>query len=253
MLTGIYCFTNNINNHSYVGQAVNIERRFRDHITRAYNGREQYSKNSLYHAIRKYGITHFTFRILELCSKEALDDREIYWIDKLDSYFHGYNQTTGGKNFKESYIKFSREKIELLKKDLQETSLTFEEIRNKYGVSIGYVSDINNGNIHFDENLSYPLRLKSKAKSKTCPICGGIKDTHSKLCMDCFKRKKHDNRIPRPERNELKNLIKTTSFVRIGKLYGVSDNTVRNWCKEMNLPYQRYKIKALTEEEWINI
>ena len=47
-------------------------------------------------AFRKYGIENFSFEILEECSKEDLDDREIYYISKYDSYFNGYNQTTGG-------------------------------------------------------------------------------------------------------------------------------------------------------------
>lgn len=47
-------------------------------------------------AFRKYGIENFSFEILEECSKEDLDDKEVYYISKYDSYFNGYNQTTGG-------------------------------------------------------------------------------------------------------------------------------------------------------------
>lgn len=44
----------------------------------------------------KYGIENFDFYILEECEPVELDDREIYWIDALDTYNHGYNMTLGG-------------------------------------------------------------------------------------------------------------------------------------------------------------
>jgi len=37
-------------------------------------------------------------------------------------------------------------------------------------------------------------------------------------------------------------MIKTKSFVNIGKLYGVSDNAVRKWCKYYGLPYRKRDI-----------
>jgi len=50
-----------------------------------------------YRALRKYGIENFTFQIVELCVQSDLDDREIYWIGKYDSFTNGYNETLGGK------------------------------------------------------------------------------------------------------------------------------------------------------------
>ena len=34
MTRGIYCFTNKINNKQYIGQSMNIEKRYSDHKTR---------------------------------------------------------------------------------------------------------------------------------------------------------------------------------------------------------------------------
>ena len=44
----------------------------------------------------------FKFIIIELCSEEELDDKELYWINKFNSLNkkYGYNILSGGKQFK---------------------------------------------------------------------------------------------------------------------------------------------------------
>lgn len=43
----------------------------------------------------------------------------------------------------------------------------------------------------------------------------------------------------RPSKEELLELIKTKSFTSIGKTYGVTDNTIRSWCKDYGIPYRK--------------
>jgi hypothetical protein len=43
--------------------------------------------------MRKYGRENFSFQILEECSEDKLAEREIYWINKLNTYKNGYNET----------------------------------------------------------------------------------------------------------------------------------------------------------------
>jgi hypothetical protein len=50
----------------------------------------------VYLAIQKYGVENFTIEVLEFCeSQENLDDREVFWIDELDTYNSGYNRIDG--------------------------------------------------------------------------------------------------------------------------------------------------------------
>jgi hypothetical protein len=49
---------------------VNIERRYREHINRAENLAKTESHSVLHRALKKYGISNFSFTILEECSKE---------------------------------------------------------------------------------------------------------------------------------------------------------------------------------------
>lgn len=68
----------------------------------------------------------------------------------------------------------------------------------------------------------------------------------SKECHEKDRRK-----VERPSSNELLELIKTTSFVKIGLLYGVSDNAIRKWCKLYGLPYKQKDIKNLINNEHV--
>ena len=99
MITGIYKITNQINNKIYIGQAVNIRRRWTDHKYRSSIPNKEYEKY-LYRAFRKYGLENFSFEILEECTREQLNERENYYIllyHSNDSQY-GYNETSGYEN-----------------------------------------------------------------------------------------------------------------------------------------------------------
>ena len=91
-MIGIYKIQNLINGKIYIGQSIHIKARFNAHKSEARNG----NTRPLYNAIRKYGVENFSFEIIEECSKEKLNEREIYWIKKYDSFHNGYNLTPGG-------------------------------------------------------------------------------------------------------------------------------------------------------------
>lgn len=96
-MIGIYKITNKINGQCYIGQSINIARRWKEHI------QASTTKNSqLYIAMRKYMIENFTFEIIEECSENKLNEREKYWIQYYDSYNNGYNMTNGGESGKKA-------------------------------------------------------------------------------------------------------------------------------------------------------
>ena len=90
-MIGIYKITKKENGKSYIGQSNNIQRRFLEH---------KYKKDiPIELAIQKYGIDAFTFEILEECSLDELDSKEIYWIEYYNTYKgFGYNCSSGGGN-----------------------------------------------------------------------------------------------------------------------------------------------------------
>ena len=86
---GIYKVTNKINGKVYIGQSVDIGKRWRQHMTAE-------DDNYFHKAIQKYGVENFEWEIIEKCKKKDLDEREIYWIEYYDSFNKGYNCTKGG-------------------------------------------------------------------------------------------------------------------------------------------------------------
>jgi len=91
----IYVIKNIVNDKVYVGQADNAYDRFRRHRNNHVSSDKQNLK--IVNAMKELGKDNFYFVILENCSDELADEREMYYISKFDSVKNGYNKTYGGK------------------------------------------------------------------------------------------------------------------------------------------------------------
>lgn len=89
-ICGIYLIENIINHRKYVGQSINISKRWKIHLDRYNRAGKEYDK-VLYKAFRKYGIENFKFSIIEECPQEKLNERELYWIRYYNAFHNGYN------------------------------------------------------------------------------------------------------------------------------------------------------------------
>lgn len=88
--TGIYRITNIETQMCYVGQAVDIADRWRQHIKRALNA-EPRTQNKLYPAMYQEGLEKFTFEVIEECDQSKLNEREDYWQDFYKAKEYGYS------------------------------------------------------------------------------------------------------------------------------------------------------------------
>ena len=89
----IYKIENKIDGKIYIGQTQRtLEERMKEHRR---NSRKSYVDR----AIKKYGIENFSVEIVEECETfEKLNEREIFWIEKLNCKFpNGYNLSDGGQ------------------------------------------------------------------------------------------------------------------------------------------------------------
>lgn len=91
---GIYKIENMVNGKVYIGQSKNVYKRFSQHRAKLNSG--THCGRHLQFAWNQYGEECFDFALIEECRQDELDDREIYWIEKYDSFTHGYNATVGG-------------------------------------------------------------------------------------------------------------------------------------------------------------
>ena len=92
---GIYCIENILNGKKYVGKSIHIEERIKTHF-RELRKNVHHNKH-LQNSYNKYGEENFKWSIIEECSKEDLNEREIWWIKETGAYKNGYNSTLGGE------------------------------------------------------------------------------------------------------------------------------------------------------------
>lgn len=158
----IYGIKNNVLNQIvYVGQTIHWPRRQLAHKSTAFNPNDPSYEFPLYRAIRKYGIENFSFEVLCECDNSELNSREIALIREYDTYYNGYNLTTGADHIGERTRQFSKEIIKQVVEEIKFTNQTFDEIGSKYGMSAGSVSLINLGKHSYTEDYDYPLRPSS--------------------------------------------------------------------------------------------
>ena len=98
MTCGIYMIVNKETKQKYIGQSINIERRWGQH-KRGTNYNTQYIDK----AIKKHGVDNFDYIIIEEVPRNKLNEREKYWINFYNTFRdpNHYNLLIGGDGFGE--------------------------------------------------------------------------------------------------------------------------------------------------------
>lgn len=205
-MIGIYKITNKINGKAYIGQSKHTKRRWREHV----NGLEN---STISNAIKKYGEENFIFEMLEVCSIEDLNSREIYYIDKFKTFGEGYNMTIGGDGVKGVGKVLAPEDIPNIISDLRSNTPT-EEIADKFRVCVEMVNRINRGGAWVIEGESYPIRESLPERIK----------------QEMDKEK----------------LLETVAILGFkGAVYDMTGNGVKARCEMLGLPTRIKEIKEL--------
>lgn len=84
-MIGIYKITSPTNK-IYVGQSIDIEKRFKQ-----YRRLDCKKQPKLYNSFTKHGVENHIFEILEECSLDELNVKEVFWKQKYNTISEGLN------------------------------------------------------------------------------------------------------------------------------------------------------------------
>ena len=105
----------------------------------------------------------------------------------------------------------------------------------------------------FNEDIANELREEKEKKTYFCKRCGKtIGKNKTGLCNECYLEMQREGK-KYPDREELKDLIRNFPFTEIGKMYKVTDNAVKKWCKKFNLPSRKKDILQISDIDWLKV
>lgn len=147
-------------------------------------------------AIKKYGRENFKKEILEHCqTKEELNKREIYWIEKLNTIEEGYNITTGGEGT--VGYKFTEEQ-----KNKMSQSHKGKKLTNEHKENIGIASKKRWSDLEYKENV------KKAQKNGRSKLSIEDKILAESRRIETFNKNKHNYKFRNGQVNSIEHRLK---------------------------------------------
>lgn len=113
--SGIYIITNLRTGKSYVGQSGNVYRRRKQHFSALKSGKHENWRMQF--EFNRYGRRNFRWRVLEWCPPNQLNEREKYWITRLNTRTpKGFNLTWAPYLREDNYLHQTAKQHALAKK-----------------------------------------------------------------------------------------------------------------------------------------
>lgn len=171
MTVGIYALLFDTYDPFYIGQSINVEKRYKEHLYSLSKGN---SNKKLLYAYENYGKPELI--VLEECSVTSLDGREAYYISSLDAVNSGLNEWPGAvgvcRGSKHPNARYTDEQIlAVIKLLTADTIIPFAEIKIKTGVSLSNIQNISSGRVgaHLKEIIPVEYSILEARKGNRMP------------------------------------------------------------------------------------
>lgn len=252
-ICGIYKITNKINDKCYIGQSIDIIKRWKTEY------KWYHINKHLLAAFNKYGLENFNFEIIEECEPSLLNEREQFWISIYNSFDRnfGYNKTLGGAGTPGRTFVMSEEtknKIRLANTGHKFTSEQLDEFRNiirdnqiviycyetnKYYTSIANASR----ELNICKEAIRHVIMKQDSQALNYRFCK-INDNINEFITNCqqvdiyikennLSLKQYYNKINRPDKKKVKCIetgIIYESIADASIKTGINDNGISKCC-----------------------
>lgn len=194
--SGIYMLTNKLTNDIYIGQSIDISKRFKHYFNLSYIK----SKDSfrISRALIKYGYSNFYVTILEYCDKSDLLIREQSYFDKLNPQYNILKIAGSSLNFKHSEETKAKISKSLKGVYVKEKSALFGRIHTKETKNLMSLKKLNKNNPFFGKthseetkNLMREVALgrihSEETKLKMSTVRGNPVNIYEKCSSEGFK------------------------------------------------------------------
>lgn len=178
MTIGIYKLVWEDSDKVYIGQSVNIERRYTCHKSELNRGVHSTYVQNMYN---KYGIP--SIEIVEECKIEELDKKESHWIAVTKNVNTGYGGKDGLRGEHNVKCFASRDQIIQVANLLINPDKTCEEINNETGVAIGTIEGIRYRKRHQWLSEEFPELWDKLGNLKTERLREGQKRRYKIHCV----------------------------------------------------------------------
>lgn len=230
----IYCYHCISTGKKYIGQTDNERRRKYEHFSH-YNKKCRDSK--FYRAVKKYGWDNFIYGIIEEVFIDEIDEMEIYFIEKYDTFKNGYNSALGGKTTR------GYKHTEKTKQLLREMKIgTKHSLKTRQKMSEDRVGRTawNKGILTSAETKK---KISDKLKGENHPLFNKGHTEEAKLKMSLSFTEERKEKIRQSNKNREREYFNfKITFVDGKEIY--VDNGIEKWCKENNYNLaELYKLK----------
>lgn len=181
LIYGLYCTCHDYEIR-YVGQTIQgVKVRLMEHRKKS-----RKPSSPVARWIRKHGEKNIEMEILEVCTEEDLDAREIFWIAEKrthrDANRRGLNMTVGGKaggysletraklsksnSGERSWAKLTWEIVHSMRAEYAAGIVTYTDLAKRYGTRVGAISDAIQNRTWVDESYTPPATVTKRAIPK---------------------------------------------------------------------------------------
>lgn len=185
-------------------------------------------------SIKKFAISHALLRKIKVSVQEINDEIEKCVVICRNCHKEKHFDTAKHlrlksviehktQNHKEVQAKINLDVV----KSMLETGLSQQEISRKLKASKGSISGI-------AKQLGLRKEIKKQYYDKTCEFCSSEFTTDRKNQQYC-SRSCSRSTVQKPTKEELLNLLESSTLKEIGKIYGVSSVAVFKWKKSYNI------------------